>query len=209
MQVLRLASSRLRQHRVFVFQNIPVLKIPLQFFLLLVLALSISCGGGSSRQLVSLAVQPTTAAAYAPTGNAVFSATATFDRDPRTENNFAVQWSSSNTAIATVDVTGDATCLAAGDVTITASNTGGMIRSNAALTCLTTPPPSSGHCVVSGLGVGGRLTGSCGVLQNGACMAVSDFADCPTNAQATKPTLILFCQPFPNTVIDTGRPCTP
>jgi hypothetical protein len=209
MQILSLASSRLRQDRVFVFPNTPIQKAPLQSLLFLVLALSAGCGAGSSRQLVSLAVQPTTAAAYAPAGNAVFAATATFDRDPLTENNFAAQWSSSNTTIATVDATGDATCLATGDVTITASNTGGMIRSTAALTCLTTPLPSSGHCLVNGLGVGGRLTGSCGVQQSGTCMAVSDSADCPANAQATKPTLILFCQPFPNTVIDTGRPCSP
>jgi hypothetical protein len=210
MQILSLASSRLRHNRVHFIPNTRILKATLQFLLLLSLALSAGCGGGATRQLVSLAVQPTTAAAYAPTGNSVFTATATFDRNPLTEDNFAAQWSSSNTAIAAVDATGNAICLTAGDVTITASNTGGMIRSTAALTCLTTPPPSSGHCLVNGLGVGGgRLTGSCGVQQSGTCMAVSDSADCPTNAQAIRPTLILFCQPFPHTVIDIGRPCTP
>jgi hypothetical protein len=108
--------------------------------------LATSCGGGSMapRQLIALAVQPSSTIAIQ--GDAVsFSATGTFDQAPTTQPNMPAQWTSSDASIATIDPnTGKATCITlGGPVTITASTSGkaGMLHSSGALTCAISPNP--------------------------------------------------------------------
>jgi len=108
--------------------------------------LAASCGGGSmaSRQLIALAVQPSSKIAIQ--GDTVsFNATGTFDQAPTTQPNMPAQWTSSDESIASIDPnTGKATCVAiGGPVTITASASGkaGMLHSSGALTCATSPNP--------------------------------------------------------------------
>ena len=118
--------------------------------MLLFLLFSSGCGGGGetfsmppARQLIALDVQP-------PHGTAVqggmvpFSAKGTFDQAPTTQQNMAVQWTSSDTTIATIDTSGVATCIGVGGtLTITASSPGkgGMVQGTAGLDCLIPPEP--------------------------------------------------------------------
>jgi hypothetical protein len=118
--------------------------------LMVLLFLSAGCGGGEgtfstppSRQLIALDVQPSHGTAVQG-GMVPFSATGTFDQAPTTQQNIAVQWTSSDTTIATIDTSGVATCIGVGGtLTITASSSGkgGMIQGTAGLDCLIPPEP--------------------------------------------------------------------
>jgi hypothetical protein len=106
------------------------------------------CGGTSNpqeRQLVSISVQPGNAQAVAPDGTIAFSAVGNFNQAPLTQPNFAVQWSSSDSNVATVDTaTGLATCATVGGpVTIVGSAPGkaGTVTGSGVLTCQLSPNP--------------------------------------------------------------------
>ena len=89
------------------------------FVSLLLAALLIACGAGHPR-LTSVAVSPTSAtASSSPQGQVGFTATGTFTDRASRELHLAdgLEWKSSNTVVATIDDTGEATCLAPGSVT--------------------------------------------------------------------------------------------
>jgi hypothetical protein len=104
-----------------------------------------SCGGGGPRQLISVSVQPVSGQAIAPDGTVPFSATGTFDQAPTTQANLPVQWTSSDSTVATIDPnTGIATCLVVGGpVTVTgsAAGKGGTVNGTATLACKLSPDP--------------------------------------------------------------------
>ena len=157
-------------------------------FLLGLLALSwTACGGNSTpaRTLLSIAVQPGNAEATTPTGTLPFTATGTFDQPPVTEDSLNVQWSSSDTTVATVDPnTGLATCVTVGGpVVITASSS--AKQGTAQLTCLASRSSGSGNCVyICGSTRCGALTGFCSSTQGNACRQVYDLASCPIGQPA-------------------------
>jgi hypothetical protein len=102
---------------------------------------ALHCGCGSSvhpnRNLLSIAVHPANSFAL-PGATVPFSATATFDLPPLTENNFPSQWASSDTTLATIDAYGVATCVQlGGPITITASASakGSTVTAAATLNC--------------------------------------------------------------------------
>ena len=91
--------------------------------LLSIAVLLVACGAGHPR-LTSIAVSPSSAtAASSPQGQVGFTATGTFTDRTSRELHLAdgLEWKSSNTVDATIDDTGEATCLAPGSVTITAT----------------------------------------------------------------------------------------
>lgn len=101
----------------------------------------LSCGGGKSelqgRQLIGLTVQPNNASVLQG-ATFPFSATATFDQAPTSEDDFPAHWASSDSTVATIDANGVATCLAlGGPITITGSATGkgGTVKATATLNC--------------------------------------------------------------------------
>jgi hypothetical protein len=104
-----------------------------------------SCGGAGPRQLISVSLQPVSGQAIAPDGTVPFSATGTFDQSPTTEANLPVQWTSSDSTVATIDAnTGIATCLVVGGpVTVTgsAAGKGGTVKGTATLACKLSPDP--------------------------------------------------------------------
>lgn len=117
--------------------------------------LMIGCGAGHPK-IVSIAVSPATASAtIVPRSDVQFTAQATFDNRTSRELTVAdgLSWTSSNTSIATINSTGSATCLALGQVTITATapadlsvtvsngvqNTSTNVSGTAQLSCLATP----------------------------------------------------------------------
>src|SRR5262249_12786786 len=121
-------------------------EVPLyELGILVLLGVLASCGGGGPRQLIGVSVQPVSGQAIAPDGNVPFSATGTFDQTPTTQANLPVQWTSSDSTIATIDPTmGFATCLAVGGpitVTASAAGKGGTVHGSAALTCQLSPDP--------------------------------------------------------------------
>jgi len=91
--------------------------------LLITAALLVACGAGHPR-LTSIAVSPSSATASTSLqGQVGFTATGTFtDRSSR-ELHLAdgLEWKSSNTVVATIDDTGEATCVSPGSATITAT----------------------------------------------------------------------------------------
>jgi len=118
---------------------------------LLISALFIACGAGHAR-LSSVAVSPSSAtASSSPQGQVGFSATGTFTDHTSRELHVAdgLDWKSSNQVVATIDGTGEATCLAPGSTTITATapadlqitvsngvqNTSPKVSGNAPLNC--------------------------------------------------------------------------
>lgn len=116
--------------------------------IMMLAALLSGCGGTSNtpdRQLVSISVQPGSAQAVAPDGTIAFSAVGNFNQAPLTQTNFAVQWSSSDSSVATVDpATGIATCATVGGpVSIVGSAPGkaGAVTGTGALTCQLSPNP--------------------------------------------------------------------
>jgi len=115
--------------------------------LLVLLGVLASCGGGSigPRQLIGISVQPGNGQAIAPDGTVPFSATGTFDQAPTTQANLPVQWTSSDSTVATIDPnTGIATCLVVGGpVTVTgsAAGKGGTVHGSGTLACQLSPDP--------------------------------------------------------------------
>jgi len=90
--------------------------------ILLISALFIACGAGHAR-LTSIAVSPSSAiASSSPQGQVGFTATGTFTDHTSRELHIAdgLEWKSSDQAVATIEDTGEATCLASGSTTITA-----------------------------------------------------------------------------------------
>jgi uncharacterized protein YjdB len=85
--------------------------------------LSLLACGGSSNNIASIQVSPPQAEGTAPNGAVNFTATGTF-QDSQTRlltTQDGIQWSSSDTAVATINsLTGQATCVAAGSAVITA-----------------------------------------------------------------------------------------
>jgi hypothetical protein len=73
------------------------------FLVLVTVIVTTNCGGGSSRHLISLDVTPKDVEAVAPNGTVQFVANGTFDRDPTTETNLAVQWNSSDSSVSTIN----------------------------------------------------------------------------------------------------------
>jgi Bacterial Ig-like domain (group 2) len=118
-------------------------------FRLVAITVLTSCGGGTvgptpPRQLISLTIQPNSSTATQ--GNTVpFSATGTFNQAPTTQTNLPVQWTSSDTNIATVDAnTGTATCVSVGgpvNISASAAGKGGMVSGSATLACEVSPDP--------------------------------------------------------------------
>lgn len=120
-------------------------------FLVILAALLIGCGAGHPN-LTSIVVAPATAtAASSPQTTVGFTATGKFSNNTNRMLTAAdgLSWSTSNTAVASIDDLGIATCQAAGSVTVTASapqnlqltintgvsNTAVTIRANATLNC--------------------------------------------------------------------------
>jgi len=119
--------------------------------LLTIAVLLIACGAGHPK-LTSIAVSPSSAtASSSPQGQVGFMATGTFTDHTSRELQLAdgLTWKSSNTVVATIDDTGEATCLSPGSVTITATapadlqitvsngvqNTSPKVSGNAMLSC--------------------------------------------------------------------------
>src|ERR1700675_1863163 len=151
-----------------------------------------SCGDSkTSRHLISLSVTPGDVEAVAPTGTAQFSATGTFDQAPITGTNAAVQWTTSDSAVVTVNAGGMATCLAVGGpITVTASEQAATrtISASATLTCLPSNPSGMGKCVVTATNT---LSGYCVGPRGGICREAYDPTNCPpqtsvTNGQANQ-----------------------
>jgi uncharacterized protein YjdB len=119
--------------------------------LLMIAVLLMACGAGHPR-LTSIAVSPSSATASSSLqGQVGFTATGTFTDHTSRELHLAdgLEWKSSNTVIATIDDTGEATCVSPGSVTITATapadlqitvsngvqNTSPKVSGNAMLNC--------------------------------------------------------------------------
>jgi uncharacterized protein YjdB len=83
----------------------------------------LACGAGHPT-IQSLQISPASATAQSPQGEVGFTARGVFTNGNSRELSLAdnLQWSSSNTGVATIDSnTGQATCKAPGTVTITAT----------------------------------------------------------------------------------------
>ena len=81
-----------------------------------------ACGAGHPT-IQTITVSPHTASSpLSPRSDTQYTATATFTTNSSRELNIAdgLTWSSSNTSVATINDNGSATCLAQGQVTITA-----------------------------------------------------------------------------------------
>ena len=119
------------------------------------MALLLACGAGHPT-IVSLQVNPQTAQATAPSGEVGFTASGTFTNNQSRELTATdgLKWSTSDATIASIGSnTGQATCLAAGTVTITAQapadltfeinngvhNESQNVSGTATLTCIVTP----------------------------------------------------------------------
>ena len=103
--------------------EIPPMKYLPFTLLLMVAAVLVACGAGHPR-LTSIAVSPSSAtASSSPQGEVGFTATGTFTDHTSRELHLAdgLEWKSSNTVVATIDDTGEATCVSPGSVTITAT----------------------------------------------------------------------------------------
>jgi len=111
----------------------------------------IACGAGHPT-IRTINVAPQTATStVSPPSDVQYTATATFTDNTSRELNLAdgLSWSSSNTAVATVSTNGSVTCIAPGQVTITATapadlnltvnngvnNTSPNVTGSASLTC--------------------------------------------------------------------------
>jgi hypothetical protein len=119
--------------------------------LLMIAVMLMACGAGHPR-LTSIAVSPSSATASSSLqGQIGFTATGTFTDHTSRELHLAdgLTWKSSNTVVATIDDTGEATCVSPGPVTITATapadlqitvsngvqNTSPRVSGNAMLNC--------------------------------------------------------------------------
>jgi hypothetical protein len=170
--------------------------------------LALGCGNSSTtpvpgRHLLTITLQPATAEATAPTGTLPFTASGTFDQPPATEDNLAVQWTSSDPSVATIDSTGTATCVAVGGpVTIMASSS--QKSGTAQLDCVSVPQVGSGNCAYMCGGTRcGALTGYCSLSTGNACKQVYDPGQCPQG----KPAGQTATDPC-GVGVDTTRSCT-
>ena len=87
------------------------------------IAMLLACGAGHPT-IVSLQVNPQSASATAPGGEVGYTATGTFTNNQSRELTATdgLKWSTSDTTVASIDSnTGQATCNAAGTVTVTAT----------------------------------------------------------------------------------------
>lgn len=115
----------------------------------------IACGAGHPT-ITKITVAPQTGTApISPPTDVQYTATATFTNNTNRELTVAdgLTWSTSNNSIATISDNGSATCVAVGQVTITAqapadlnltvnngiNNTSPNVTGTAQLTCLTSP----------------------------------------------------------------------
>lgn len=115
----------------------------------------IACGAGHPT-ITKITVTPTTSTApVSPPTDVQFTATATFTNNNSRDLTVAdgLTWSSSNSAVASINDTGSATCKVVGQVTITATapadltltvnnginNTSPNVTGTAQLTCLPSP----------------------------------------------------------------------
>jgi hypothetical protein len=166
-----------------------------------------SCGDSKTlRHLISLSVTPGNVEAVAPTGTAQFTATGTFDQAPITDTSVAVQWTTSDSTVATVDASGIATCLAAGGpITVTASGQGatGTVSASALLTCSSTSG-GMGKCVVTDTNT---LSGYCVGPHNGICREAYDPFNCPPQTSVTNPQADQCAQS--SFTVDPTRSCAP
>lgn len=156
------------------------------------------------RRLITLTVQPANADAIAPGGTAPFTADGTFDQSPIAETNVPVQWSSSDTSVATIDShSGVATChVAGGPVTITASapGKGGTVQGSGVLNCFASKPLAIGHCSVPD---GSTMNGYCLGTRGGICRSAYDPTNCPVGQAAVSPGSIQ-CGSTGLVAVDTG-----
>jgi hypothetical protein len=151
------------------------------------LSLMVSCGGSSMtpHQLVAIVVSPTGAGANQ--GDTVpFTATGTFAQAPTTQTNLPAQWTSSDTATATVKPsTGAATCVGiGGPVTLTASAAGvaGTLQSTGELTCAA---PGTGPVKL----VPNSLTFACDIDLTGSCSCSPPETTTLTNSLSMRLTI--------------------
>ena len=170
-------------------------------------AIGVGCGSSNTpvpaRSLTSLAVQPPTTEATAPTGTSPFIALGTFNQAPLTDD-VTAQWSSSDTGVATIDAaTGLATCIAVGGpVTITA--TASQKQAAAQLTCVAAPQAGSGNCAYQCPSTRcPALTGYCSISTGNACRQAYDSVQCPIGMPAGR-TATDSC----GVGIDTTRACS-
>ena len=115
----------------------------------------IACGAGHPT-ITQITVAPATSTApVSPPTNVQFTATATFTNNSSRNLTVAdgLTWSTSNSSIATINDNGNATCVAVGQVTITAkapadlnltinngvNNTSPTVSGTAQLTCMPSP----------------------------------------------------------------------
>jgi len=171
-----------------------------------------ACGGGMdtpARHLISLTVDPADAEAVAPSGTAPFDAIGTFDREPKTVASLTAQWTSSDTAVASIDSTGLVTCqMIGGPVTLTATvaSDGKTFTATGTITCTAAPPPptGTGNCVyICPSTRCGELTGYCAGERDGACHLTFSSA-CPVGKPATASGQNSCAE-----AVDVGRSCTP
>jgi hypothetical protein len=167
------------------------------------------CGDSkTTRHLTSLSVTPDDVEAVAPTGTAQFSVTGTFDQAPVTDTGVAVQWTTSDSSVATVTASGVATCLAAGGpITVTATGQGatGTVSASATLTCLSSNPSVGiGKCVTTETN---SLTGYCEGPRGGICREAYDPTNCPPQTSVTNPQVNQCAQS--SFTVDPMRSCTP
>lgn len=114
------------------------MKLNKLFFFVFILFLIISCGGGggsSPATLTSIEITPSSVS-IAPETTGQFTATGTYSDNSTKDITASVTWSSSDTAVATINnSSGLATAIAAGTTTITASS--GSISGTATMTVAT------------------------------------------------------------------------
>lgn len=172
-----------------------------------------SCGGGGQpRQLIALAVQPSDAGAFLPSGAVPFSATGTFDQAPITQTNLTAQWASKDPSVVTIDPsTGLATCVAAGGpitVTASAAGKGGKVDGYGTLECQVRPRNQAGLCEVDPST--NELTGYCegpNPQQINHCLVTLDNANCRAGQPATSPEWVSGCLPPATFKIDASTAC--
>ncbi len=149
----------------------------------------VSCGGGPSRHLIALTVQPADVDANVPGGTVHFNATGTYDRDPITQANVPAQWDSQYPSVAAIDrATGTATCLTTGvNVIITATAAGekGPIKGFTFFNCLIPASQLGGHCVIDPSTT--KMTGACVAGEIDRCFVAEDLTNCPPGRQAVTP----------------------
>ncbi|MCI9506641.1 MAG: hypothetical protein HFF62_08605, partial [Oscillospiraceae bacterium] len=96
---------------------------------------------------------------------------------PDNATNKAVTWASSNTAVVTVDASGNVTAVSVGKATITATTVdGGKTASCTVTVKQNTPPPPARYTVTVEAGPGGRVSGG-GTYTRGTPVTVKAIAD--------------------------------